>query len=141
MKMKEETRKLIEKEYSEFKDRQYGQLTKEERKKLNAIYTPPEITCEMIDRLVGDDGFGDRTVLDPACGSGNLLVACILAGAKPQNVYGNEISPEMVMLCRERLAPYGVPYHNIHVGDGLDEYCLTVFGPEYEWPKKTNALF
>ena len=73
--------------------------------------------------------------------SGNLLVACILAGARPENVFGNEISPEMVRLCRERLAPYGVPYHNIHVGDGLDEYCLTVFGPEYEWPKKTNALF
>ena len=48
MKMKEETRKLIEREYEEFRDRQYGTLTKEERKKLNAIYTPPEITCAMI---------------------------------------------------------------------------------------------
>ena len=49
------------------------------------------------------DDLSNKTILDPCCGSGNLLAACILAGANPKNIYGNELDLDMLKLCRKRL--------------------------------------
>lgn len=136
MKLSEDIKSKIRAEYEEWLHTQYGDLTPERRKELGAIYTPPEITIQMIERFPFNE-FGDRTVLDPACGSGNLLMACIIAGAKPGNVYGNEFEASMVRLCRERLSKMGVPEDNIHRGDASDPYCLKNFGPDYRWPRQT----
>lgn len=141
MKLSEETKDLIRQEYTEWFDNQYGTLTKQRRKELGAVYTPPEITIQMIE-LYPCETLKGKTILDPACGSGNLLAACIIAGADPELVYGNEYEASMVELCRSRLAKHGVPEHNIHQGDGTDPYCLDNFGPDYEWPRvKAVALF
>ena len=136
--LSEEIKSKIRAEYERWFKSQYGDMSAERRKKLGAVYTPPEITIQMIERFPFDE-FDDRTVLDPACGSGNLLMACIIAGAKPSNVYGNEFEPSMVELCRSRLAEYGVPEHNIHQGDATDPYCLKNFGPDYRWPRETTV--
>lgn len=141
MRLSEEIKSKIRAEYEGWFESQYGNLSTERRKELGAIYTPPEITIQMIERFPFDE-FGDRTVLDPACGSGNLLIACIIAGAKPENIYGNELELSMVELCRSRLTKYGVPAHNIHQGDATDPYCLKVFRSDYKWPRQTSvALF
>ena len=134
MKLSEEVKALIIKENDEFKARQYGGLTKEDCKKLGAFYTPGNIIIRMIERLSNLDG----NILDPTCGSGNILAACLIAGADSDKVFGNEINPEMVELCRERLnyvcdmlgKPH-IKYWQIHLGNALDANAITEFGPEY----------
>ena len=80
------------------------------------------------------DSFENKTILDPTCGTGNLLVACIIAGADPQNIYGNEYDAEFTRLCKERLAKYGVPKYHIHQGDALNQECLKLesFKPDFK---------
>ena len=136
MVLTEEIKTLIIKENTEFRARQYGGLTKEERKKLGAFYTPGEVIITMLEKYKEDAL--KRNILDPCCGSGNILAACLIAGADPHNVYGNEIEPTMVPLCRERLNAVcdmlGKPHINywqIHNGNALDTYALKEFGPEY----------
>ena len=134
MRLSEEVKALIIKENDEFKARQYGGLTKEERKKLGAFYTPGIIIIRMIEEL--SDLCGN--ILDPTCGSGNILAACLIAGADSDKVFGNEINQEMVELCRSRLnsvcdmlgKPH-IEYWQIHQGNALDARALTDFGPEY----------
>lgn len=138
--LNEEVKNKIREEYENWFEGQYGNTTKEERKRLGAVYTPPDITIKMIEMFNCED-LKNKKILDPSCGSGNLLTACIIAGATPEMVYGNEVQEEMVDLCRRRLAKYGVPKNNIHRGDATDEYCLSVFGDEYEWPKKVFSLW
>ena len=84
---------------------QYSDTTKEERKKLDATFTPPEITIKMIERLNSLSG----NILDPCCGSGNLLAACIIACADPNNIYGNEFESKFVDIAKNRLIKLGVP--------------------------------
>jgi predicted RNA methylase len=93
----------------------------------------------MIERFEVESLAGQK-ILDPACGSGNLLAACILAGANPEDVYGNDYDKTMVSACKDRLnalcLKYGlkrVPEDNIHYGDATKAYCLTTFGPEYSY--------
>ena len=139
MTLSEDIKSQIKIEYESWLESQYGDLTPERRKELGAVYTPPEITIQMIE-MMDCDTFEGRDVLDPCAGSGNLLAACIIAGADPSRVYGNEFEESMVRLCRERLGRMGVPADNVHRGDASDPYCLMVWGPEYRWPRNT-ALF
>ena len=141
MTLSEDTKSKIRAEYEEWLHTQYGDLTPERRKELGAVYTPADVTIRMIE-MMNIDSFKGRDVLDPCAGSGNLLAACIIAGADPKRVYGNEFEESMVKLCQERLSKMGVPLENIHRGDASDKYCLDNFGPDYEWPQvKTVALF
>lgn len=132
--LSEEVKRLIIKENNEFKEEQYGSLSKEERKKLAAFYTPGVIAIKLIEELSDLSG----NVLDPTCGSGNLLAAALIAGADSDKIFGNEINPEMVELCRKRLNKVcdmlGKPHirdWQIHVGNALSSEALTQFGPEY----------
>ena len=76
MKLTEEVKTLIIKENNEFRAHQYGELSKAERKQLGAIYTPGEVVIQMIEKIESIDG----NILDPTCGSGNLLAGCLIAG-------------------------------------------------------------
>lgn len=122
MKLSPETKTKIVEEYNGFKDKQYAGKTLEERRKLDAFFTPPEITIKMIEKF---ESIENKTILDPTCGTGNLLAACVIAGANPNMVYGNDFEPSFVALCQERLSKLGVPKYNIHQGNALNPNCLT----------------
>lgn len=131
MKLSEEIKNKIIEEYNSFKDRQYAGKSLEERKKKDQFFTPASISISMIEGFKCES-FEGKTILDPCCGSGNLLAACIIAGADPKNIYGNEYDLDMVRLCRERLNALcdnlhldRVPKENIHQGDALKDDCLT----------------
>ena len=137
MELSNEIKALIIKENEEFKARQYGGLTKEERKKLGAVYTPGNIVIMMIERF-NVSNLAGQNILDPTCGSGNLLAGCLIAGADSDKVFGNEFVPEMVELCRDRLNAVcemlGKPHirdWQIHQGNALDPEALTHFDEQY----------
>lgn len=62
----------------------------------------PAVTAELMAALVGPA----RAVLDPACGSGRLLVAALgcLDGPPPRALYGQEADPVLARLAALRLA-------------------------------------
>lgn len=133
MKLSEEIKQKIKDEYNSFKDAQYAGKTLEERRELDAFFTPPDITIKMIE---GFESIKDKTILDPTCGTGNLLAACVIAGANPEMVYGNEFDPSFVKLCQERLSKLGVPSYHIHQGDALKPECLDINNFKPGWKYK-----
>ena len=140
MKLSEEIKNKIAEEYETWFNNQYGNSTQEERKELGAFYTPAEITIQMIEKLDTLDG----KILDRCCGSGNLLAGCIIAGANPNNVYGNEYDERFVKLAQQRLNKFGVPEYHIHQGNALNPKALSNFSKNYkpvmnEPKKKTEA--
>ena len=139
MKLSETIKQEIYDEYNFFKNKLYAGKSLEERKELDQFFTPPELTIEMIEKMDCED-LSDKIILDPTCGSGNLLVACLIAGAAPKNLYGNDYDAKMVRLCRRRLIQVtedkGLPRYthweqNIHRGNALQKYCLTEFSKTY----------
>lgn len=85
------------------------------------------------------DSLSGKTILDPTSGSGNLLVACLIAGADPDKIFGNEYDEDMVILCRNRiknvckkLGKSGFKDYQVHVGNSFQKLCLTDFSENYE---------
>ena len=132
--LSEEIKNKIKEEYNEWFNSQYGSKTLEERRELGAFFTPPELTIKMIEKF---NSIENKTILDPTCGTGNLLAGCIIAGANPTLIYGNEFDPTFMQLCRDRLEKLGVPKYNIHQGDALISKCieLSSFTPQYNYEK------
>lgn len=130
MKLSEEVKNKIREEYKSWFESQYGGVSKKRRKELGAVFTPPKVTIQMLEMLDNLDG----NILDPCCGSGNLLVAAILAGADPNNIYGNEFEPEFLRLAQDRLEKYGVPRWHIHQGDATKKESISFdsFSPNYK---------
>lgn len=135
MKLSKETKAAIFKEFEDFqksvasnKEGQYGDG--KNRDALGQFYTPPELTIRMIEKF---DNLDDD-ILDPTAGSGNLLAACIVAGADPKRIYANELDADICeKILRPRLNGLGVPDENIHVGDALNEDCLKIWSDGYEY--------
>ena len=75
-------------------------------KKHSAIFTPMDVA-----RLMAEQDVGYGTVLDPTCGSGNLLVAVaelrLRVGVRKKRIaldlHGYDIQQEYVDQCRHRL--------------------------------------
>lgn len=121
----------------EFKRDQYEGLDEKTRKELGQFYTPARVCIRMIEKFKCDTLKG-KTILDPTCGSGNLLIACLLAGADSDKVFGNEYDARAVKLCKDRLKRTceilgipNVPDANIHRGNALQARCLTEFDQTY----------
>jgi predicted RNA methylase len=128
----------------EFTTDLYEGLTEKKRKELGQVYTPPEVCIQMIERF---KTITNKTILDPACGSGNLLIACLIAGADSDKIYGNELDPAAVKLCRKRINRacdlLDKPHINdwqIHRGDATDSFCLTEFGADYKQKLEQHYL-
>ena len=106
----------IRNEFSQWKDKMYADKTLAERQDFGQFFTPPELTIKMLEKFTSLDD----DILDPCCGSGNLLAAAIMAGADPKRVYGIELDAEIHKIAVERLGKLGVPEKNIICGN-----CLT----------------
>ncbi len=120
----------------EFQSTLYEGLDKKKRDELGQFYTPADICIQMIEHFESISG---KTILDPTCGSGNLLIACLIAGADSDKLFGNEYDQVAVELCRKRLNRaceiLGKPLINdwqIHRGNVLISDCLVEFGPDYD---------
>lgn len=130
----------------EFKSDLYEGLTEEKREELGQVYTPAAVCIQMIESFDCDSLVG-KTILDPACGSGNLLIASLIAGAGSDKLYGNEIDPVAVKLCRKRinracdlLSKPRINDWQIHRGDATDSFCLKYFGPDYKQKLEEHYL-
>ena len=89
-------------EFNKFKEYMYAGKTKEERDELAQFFTPPEISIKLLE-LYNVESLINKVIQDPCSGSGNLLVAAIIAGADLDKVLGNDYDAAMVKLCRERI--------------------------------------
>lgn len=156
--IKEEIKRESEKYLNEIKSGtdQYGGLTKEERDTLGAFYTPWELCVSMLEMYDCTlEEFATKTILDPTCGSGNLIMAALIAGISvdrkyPEKVFGNELSLKPLELCRKRfthycethgLKEYDKDFWNwhIHQGDALRKDCISLksFKPKYKFLEKS----
>ena len=93
MKLTETQKKQIEEDLVAFTNEYVGK-TKEERRAKGQFFTPASLVIKMLE-MFDCDKPGDQTILDPTAGNGNLLVGALIAGFKPENVYGNELDPEI----------------------------------------------
>lgn len=123
----------------EFMSDLYEGLDEEKRKALNMFYTPGKICIQMIEKFETVDSLAGQTILDPCCGSGNLLIACLIAGADSDKLFGNEYDLVAVELCRKRINRtcdiLGKPHikdWQIHQGNALHKFALTYFDEDYE---------
>ena len=126
----------------EFMSDLYEGLDKKKRDKLGMVYTPEKICIQLIEKFECDTLAG-KAILDPACGSGNLLIACLIAGADSDKIYGNEFDPTAVALCRRRanracklLGKPCIKDWQIHEGDATETRCLTDFSPSYSFKQQ-----
>lgn len=122
----------------EFMSDLYEGLNKKTRDELGQFYTPAKICIQMIEMFKATE-FSGKNILDPCCGSGNLLIAMLAAGADSDKLYGNDYDERVVKLCRKRINRacdiLGKPHirdWQIHQGNALIPDCLTEFGPEYD---------
>ena len=117
MQLSHDTKKKIQAEYDAWQSKQYAGKDKKARQDKAQFFTPPALTIKMLEKF---DSVKDKDILDPTCGAGGLLVACILAGADPKRCYGIEIDEVVLCVARMRLAKLGVPPRNLILGDALD---------------------
>ena len=136
MTLSEEVKKSIHDEYNEWVDKQYGGKTLKERQELGQFFTPPELTIQMIEQFTDLEG----SILDPCCGSGCLLVGCVLSGGDPNQIYGIDLDSKMVDICRERLSKFGVPKEHIHHGNSLNDDCYDHFDSSYYYDENTDSV-
>ena len=106
----------IQAEYDSWRDKLWAGKTKEERQKLGQFATPPQLTIKMLEKFDSLEG----NILDPCLGAGNLIAAAIIAGADPNRIYGIELDPTVLKVCRRRLLKYGVPPWHLKEGNALD---------------------
>lgn len=119
MKLTTEQKNQIERDLAAFTN-EYAGKTKEERKAKGQFFTPASLVIKMLEMFECEEP-GDQTILDPTAGNGNLLVGALIAGFKPENVYGNELDPVIYEILVTRLAKYGVPRENLVNMDCLSE--------------------
>lgn len=173
MKLSEEVKEEIRREAREYltqinETSEYGSLSKEQRDELGAFFTPPDLTIQMLEMfdcdLEGPEAdksqyFVGKDILDPTCGSGNLIMGALIAGLSaskdyPEHVFGNELSSVTLDICRKRftdycqklgLSKYDRDFWNwhIHQGDALKGECISrdSFTKNYTFRKPEINLF
>ena len=109
MKLSEEVKnkiiEILDSDYfknSLYVDANGNELDKTKRDKLGQFYTPGKICIKMIEKY-DCDSLSGKYILDPTCGSGNLLIACLIAGADLDKLYGNEYDARVIPTCRKRI--------------------------------------
>jgi len=85
------------------------------------FFTPQEVS-ELLARLTAADGHTIRSVYDPACGSGSLLLKFSKTIGKENpalKYYGQEINPTTYNLCRINMFLHNINYDNRHLAESL----------------------
>ena len=137
---KDRIKKILDSKY--FKDSLYvdingNSLNDEKRAELGQFYTPGDICIKMIEKFKWETLSG-KNILDPTVGSGNLLIACLIAGADSDKIFGNEYDADIIPTCRNRINKVcdilGKPHikdWQIHQGNALQKRCLLDFSENY----------
>lgn len=140
----------------------YNGDDKKTRQKKGAFFTPPELIRRMLDKL-DDKNLIGKTVLDPTCGDGNILIYVlnekVVQGESVNDavkeIYGIELDEGYHRQCKERIYREAVKLaeelgedlddnleeiiaHHIYNGDALDEesYAFEKRLPGYVEPEK-----
>lgn len=118
------------------------------------FFTPQEVS-ELLARITAADGHEIRSVYDPACGSGSLLLkfSKTIGRDNPSlKYYGQEINPTTYNLCRINMFLHDINYDNfdIQLGDTLidpkhrdfEPFDAIVSNPPYstQWEGSKNPL-
>lgn len=118
------------------------------------FFTPQEVS-ELLARITAADGHEIRSVYDPACGSGSLLLKFSKTIGKENTAlkyYGQEINPTTYNLCRINMFLHNINYDNfdIQLGDTLispkhrdeEPFDAIVSNPPYSipWEGSKNPL-
>ena len=114
MKLSDETKQKIIDENSKWLEN-YGTLTKEERKKLGAFYTPASLIIDMIEK--SGDFDPDDDYLDPTAGNAGILAALLIAGVNPEHIYCNELCEETLEIAKSRLQNLAVELYGRNIPD------------------------
>ena len=138
---RDKIKKILDSDYfrnSLYVDANGNELDKTKRDELGQFYTPGKICIKMIEKFKWET-LSDNNILDPTVGSGNLLIACLIAGADSDKIFGNEYDADIIPTCRNRINKacdiLGKPHiqdWQIHQGNALIPDCLTEFSPEYD---------
>lgn len=118
------------------------------------FFTPQEVS-ELLAMLTAADGHDIRSVYDPACGSGSLLLKFSKTIGKDNpslKYYGQEINPTTYNLCRINMFLHNINYDNfdIQLGNTLlnpqhrnvEPFDAIVSNPPYSksWEGSKNPL-
>ena len=97
-----------------------GQFAAGAGKKAGEFYTPQEVS-EILSEIVVTGKTRMKSVYDPTCGSGSLLLRTA-RGGNADTIYGQEKNPTTFNLCRMNMLLHGIKYKDfeIHNGDTLE---------------------
>jgi len=97
-----------------------GQFAAGAGKKAGEFYTPQEVS-EILSEIVVTGKTRLKSVYDPTCGSGSLLLRTA-RGGNADTIYGQEKNPTTFNRCRMNMLLHGVKYKDfeIHNGDTLE---------------------
>ena len=109
------TKQSMEQYIAHMRDREYMSGIEREKNRIKAtgeVFTPTELVQEMLDKL-DPELFRDSTepFLDPSCGDGQFLSEVLIRKLEAgidfadalATIYGVDLMPDNVDLCRERL--------------------------------------
>jgi type I restriction enzyme M protein len=95
-----------------------GQFASSSGKKSGEFYTPPMVS-KLLAKLVTKDKTQLKSVYDPTCGSGSLLLQVSKEihrkGGKVSSYYGQEQNPSTHNLARMNMILHGVPYRDFDI--------------------------
>ena len=97
-----------------------GQFAAGAGKKAGEFYTPQEVS-EILSEIVVTGKTRLKSVYDPTCGSGSLLLRTA-RGGNADAIFGQEKNPTTFNLCRMNMLLHGIKYKDfeIHNGDTLE---------------------
>lgn len=91
-----------------------GQFASGAGKKAGEFYTPQQVS-KILARLVSHGKSKLKSVYDPTCGSGSLLLRVAKEVEKGVDFYGQESNPTTYNLCRMNMIMHDVHYRNFDI--------------------------
>ena len=85
-------------------------------KKAGEFYTPQEVS-QILAEIVITGKQRLKTVFDPTCGSGSLLLRTARSG-KADEIFGQEKNPTTFNLCRMNMLLHGIRYNDFDIRNG-----------------------